>query len=422
MRIIDRATGAIVGILALFVIALLTGVVNAGPLDPTSTPGSTPGVRLPGTPVSTLPITIDTPGHYYLTNDVTGVAAAHGITIDVGDVSIDLNGFTMTGPAGSFNGIFVNTPSQNVTVRNGSVVDWDGIGIEISNARDAVIEDVHVSGSGGVGIVTEIGTRISRCSVTQNGNSGIVTGDQNIISDCTTTENGGVGLVAGDQSVITDVTATGNAHGIDAGANVRVTNCVASENNGFGVRVLSNSVVDGCTAAGNGAGDGIEGADVSVVIRNSTSTSNNGHGISILDASIVENSAVDENALSGIRAPNGGVIRGNTARRNSAHGISVGSNALVEDNLADSNGLATGSGIFVESNGNHIERNLATGNDKGFEVLGGFNTVIGNTARGNGAAGVTDEFVLPITTVGVVVPLDGTTVDSATNPYANFSP
>ena len=48
MRIVDRATGAIVGIVAIFVIALLTGVVNAGPLDPTSGPGSTPGSRSNG--------------------------------------------------------------------------------------------------------------------------------------------------------------------------------------------------------------------------------------------------------------------------------------------------------------------------------------------------------------------------------------
>jgi parallel beta-helix repeat protein len=421
MRIVDRATGAIVGIVAIFVIALLAGVVSAGPLDPASGPGSTPGVRLPGTPIGSLPVTINSSGHYYLTNNVTGTAGSAGITVAASDVTIDLGGFTMTGPAGSLDGIFVNAPFQNVTVRNGSVVDWDGVGIEVSNAREAVVEDVHVSGSGDSGIVTDIGARISGCTVAENGGHGIDAGAHSVISDCTTSDNTNFGVDAGDQSVIARVTAKGNSVGISAGVDSRVLDCTAQANDITGIRVSATSVVDGCTAADNLGGNGIEGIAASVVIRNCTARNNGIQGITIAHAGLVENCTSANNTQSGIRAQNGGVIRGNTVRANDVHGIHVGSNAIVEGNLADGNGLVTGTGFVADGSGNHIEGNTAVGNDAGFGIVGAANTLIGNTAWDNGAAGIAGEYIFPISTVAGPI-LDGATVDTATNPYANFAP
>lgn len=422
VRLIDRATGAIVGILALFVIAVLTGVVSAGPLDPSSGPGSTPGVRLPGTPISTLPVTINTSGHYYLTNDVIGPADSAGITVAANDVTLDLGGFTMTGDDGSLDGIFVNAPFQNVVVRNGSIVDWDAAGIEVSNAREAVIEDIHVSNSGGSGIVTANGARISRCTSAQNGNHGIDAGDANVITDCTALDNNDFGIFAGAHSVLSRVVASSNGSGISAGPGAHVSMCAANGNNSGGIRVLDRSTVDGCTASDTVLQAGILGLGESIVIRNSTASNNGFHGIDITGAGgLVENSTASSNTTVGIRLQLSGIVRGSTARNNDAHGIYVVSNALVEGNVAQGNGvLFVAAGIFAEANGNHIERNLSISNDKGIDAAGVSNTVIGNTARSNGAAGITDEFVLSATTVAGPI-LDGDTVDTATNPYANFS-
>jgi parallel beta-helix repeat protein len=420
VRIVDRATGAIVGILALFVIAVLTGVVNAGPLDPGGSPGSTPGVRRPGTPIETLPFTINNSGHYYLTGNLIGLPGNHGITINSGNVTIDLGGFTMTGPAGSFSGVFVNNPSPNVTLRNGAIVEWDGIGIDVSNTSNAVLEDIQVLASGGVGIGADFGAKVSRCTVANSGNSGVVAGSESVISDCVLRDNGGQGLVAGEHSVIARVTASGNANGFDLSGYSMVTDCTASQNDGFGIHVGEGSVVENCTAHSNG-GDGIEGSSPGVVIRDSTATENGGNGLVIGVAGVVEASTAQSNTAAGIRTEFGGVIRGNTARFNHGHGIHVGSSALVETNQLQSNGVTSGSGVLADGNANHIEGNLAVDNDVGFNIVGGFNTVIGNTARSNGAGGITDEYVLLASNVAGPI-LDGATVDDTTNPYANFAP
>ena len=84
------------------------------------------------TPISALPFTINDPGSYYLTADLTGSNAEHGISIDSDDVTLDLNGFTLRGVAGSLDGIYVvnSTPDYgNIIIRNGNVRKWGGNGM-----------------------------------------------------------------------------------------------------------------------------------------------------------------------------------------------------------------------------------------------------------------------------------------------------
>jgi hypothetical protein len=72
------------------------------------------------------------PGSYYLTTNLTatGVAGQHGITISADHVTLDLNGFSLIGVAGSGDGIRVpaarlNLVIYNGTVRNsGEVMEW----------------------------------------------------------------------------------------------------------------------------------------------------------------------------------------------------------------------------------------------------------------------------------------------------------
>src|SRR4051812_5162311 len=49
--------------------------------------------------------TISAPGSYYLSGNITGVSGKFGILIQVDDVDLDLNGFTLTGVSGSLAGI-----------------------------------------------------------------------------------------------------------------------------------------------------------------------------------------------------------------------------------------------------------------------------------------------------------------------------
>lgn len=48
---------------------------------------------------------ITQPGSYYLTGNITGVAGKHGVEIATSGVSLDLMGFTLTGVAGSLDGV-----------------------------------------------------------------------------------------------------------------------------------------------------------------------------------------------------------------------------------------------------------------------------------------------------------------------------
>ena len=62
------------------------------------------------TPIYELPLTIDEPGSYFLSRDVTGVAGQNGIIINASDVTIDLNGFALIGVPGSLRGTIFREP------------------------------------------------------------------------------------------------------------------------------------------------------------------------------------------------------------------------------------------------------------------------------------------------------------------------
>ena len=76
----------------------------------------------PGTRIDRLPYTITAPGYYYLTRNLTS-SGSDGITVNVANVTIDLMGFNLRGPANnSYAGIIIL--GQNVEVRNGTVSGW----------------------------------------------------------------------------------------------------------------------------------------------------------------------------------------------------------------------------------------------------------------------------------------------------------
>src|SRR5260370_6407387 len=55
------------------------------------------------TPISSAPFTISAPGSYYLTKDLS-VTTGNGITISADNVTLDLNGFTISSTAASATG------------------------------------------------------------------------------------------------------------------------------------------------------------------------------------------------------------------------------------------------------------------------------------------------------------------------------
>jgi hypothetical protein len=119
-----RPLGAIL-ILSLFTVHCLP-VFAQGPLTPPGAPS--PSMKSldqieARTAISSAPFNITTSGSYYLTQNLT-VAAGNAITISVSNVTLDLNGFTISStesPAGSSSAILLGSGLSNVTIVNGLV-------------------------------------------------------------------------------------------------------------------------------------------------------------------------------------------------------------------------------------------------------------------------------------------------------------
>jgi hypothetical protein len=81
-------------------------VFGQGDLTPPGAPAPTMKTLTqvePRTPIISLPFTASQPGSYYLTANLSSTAG--GIRITAADVTIDLNGFTITGPGAGSSGI-----------------------------------------------------------------------------------------------------------------------------------------------------------------------------------------------------------------------------------------------------------------------------------------------------------------------------
>src|SRR5260370_25455545 len=100
-------------------IILLLSTLNAefsnsfaqGSLTPPGAPGPTMKTLSqiePRTPISSLPFTINAPGAYYVTTNLTGVTGTNGITIAANDVTLDLKGFSLLGVPGANDALFVS--------------------------------------------------------------------------------------------------------------------------------------------------------------------------------------------------------------------------------------------------------------------------------------------------------------------------
>jgi hypothetical protein len=94
---------------------------------------------------STTGRSINSPGKYILTGDVSG--SGLGIDINADNVTLDLNGFTIsTSGAGGSIAVSINNARKNVTLRNGAVSNAN-IGIIAGNTQtNLTLEDLDITG------------------------------------------------------------------------------------------------------------------------------------------------------------------------------------------------------------------------------------------------------------------------------------
>lgn len=352
--------------------ALLSGKVQAGPLDPPTGPVASTGktlaeieprtainaVNTPGSATAVFRIT--QPGSYYLTGNIAGVSGKHGIEIVASNVSLDLMGFSLRGAAGSQDGVKVNTAVANITVRNGSASGWGGDGFDlgpIGLATGVLVECVHASGNAVRGIVAGDNAIIRDCSATQNGNSGISVSRNGVVHRCVSLNNATFGIICGNAS--------------------SMTNCVAQDNgsDGFFAGI-------GCTANG------------------CSSLSNSSSGFVVGTGSVIANCVANENTQVGIIASAGTLVRSNACRSNRIGIQTSGSDSRVELN----NCVFNDSGFRVTSSGNFIVSNTSSGSLTNWDIVAGNVCIV---VQANAAAAIVGN--------------SGGVSPGSSNPNANFT-
>ena len=95
----------------------------------------------PRTPISSVPYTITQSGSYYLTTNLTANPAEYGIAVLADDVTIDLNGFTLTGSGiDSDHGIYQGSAAlRNLRVFGGKVDLYIDVGV-LDNRVSTVVD------------------------------------------------------------------------------------------------------------------------------------------------------------------------------------------------------------------------------------------------------------------------------------------
>ncbi len=187
-----------------------------------------------------FPIVICRSGSYRLTSNLTvSDPNTDVISILADDVTLDLNGFTLSGPTkctrpegkvqctttGTGNGI--KSSNRNTRITNGTVRGFGGDGLYL--LQIGTVERVHAESNGWSGIHVGDGI-VTRCTSTLNLGNGITAGDA-VISFSTVEFNGYDGINGG--GTVVNNTVLGNGHdGIRAGM---ILGNLLSNNIGYGI-------------------------------------------------------------------------------------------------------------------------------------------------------------------------------------------
>ncbi len=261
-RLISRSPVIVVSLVPLLLIGSLSSGLSQGSLTPPGAPAPTMKALdqiEPRTPISALPFTITTGGHYYLTRSLS--ATGDGITIQADDVVLDLNGFTLTGDAGSADaGVQTSGTRARIIIRNGTLRNF-GTGLFISNnASQTLLEDLVLNGNSGAGLValSNSGGGVSssifrRLRASENGGPGLsfsnaafVGSGQNLIDQCVAVNNSTIGFsISTAGNLIIRCAASGNA-----------TNYNIAPNNRFGIIVTPPQNPSLVSGNSGGAGSG----------------------------------------------------------------------------------------------------------------------------------------------------------------------
>ena len=231
------------------------------------------------TPIESLPYIINAPGSYYFTKNLQFTATSgDALRITSPNVTLDLNGFTLSSTAGvTGKGIFVTGGLNNIVIKNGNIAGnstvfptaiggfENGINADASSGipfgafRNLTVEAMQVSGCRNYGILVYYGT-VTHCTVGANGSDGLIA-SESIVTGCIAKFNGGSGIYG---ATITNSSAISNGRNGIVASSGSVTGCVARDNNtsaGAYYDLNATDAVIGSTKYGTGnvTGSSIDG-------------------------------------------------------------------------------------------------------------------------------------------------------------------
>lgn len=220
--------------------------------------GDTPG----------FPVEISGSGSYVLTSALDVASSTVGLDLSVGNVTIDLNGFAITGPE-SCN----NTPVTDCTGSGG--ID----GVRAFDMPAVTVKDGSVTGFSGVGVDLGDRARVLNVRVEENGSNGLSLGTDALVEDVQAIRNGTNGILVNDRSVVRNSVAWGNnTAGIDIDRNGVVVDSTSSQNGGDGILTLEHNTVRGVSVSSNGE-EGVVLFNGGGVLTDSTVSNNTGVGV-----------------------------------------------------------------------------------------------------------------------------------------------
>jgi hypothetical protein len=430
-----------------FVCALiiLSQVCIAGNLEPSAPPGSTmkPLDQVePRIAITSVPYTISSSGSYYFVKNLATTASTAAITVDANNVTIDLCGFTLSGPVtlwrGNY-GIYI-TGQKNVEIRNGTISHFGQNGIYDADGTDHRVIGMRLISNGAAGIyLAGSGHLVKDCSVYSNGQYasldspiGIyvsyystITGNKlyyngqdttlavygiQAYNGSTITNNiiacngsGSTGAVcaikAGDGckiagNTIRDNYGSDNGTGILAGNYTAVSGNIVSSGKGTGISVGSYCNLSGCNSSSN-TQRGIATGN-NCTITDCVISSNSNDGINSGDHCTVTGNNVTSNGVWGITCTGGYIAKNTVSMNNTSNtagkgGIYVSSHSQVRENTLEGN---TKNNIYINGARSSIEGNVMSGSDYGINFGATGNVYLNNRATANGTnynpAGSTD--------------------------------
>jgi hypothetical protein len=216
--------------------------------------GSTPAVA--GPTVINHCQTLSAPGSYVLGKNLTAAGGRGGLDcLLLGDdfITIDLNGFTITGFAGQGTGIKLASnfggAGRGFEIRGGTIVFFArGVDLRVLGGSPGQnrIERMRIQDNSDFGAALS-GSAIVKDSIFSR--NGVC-----IFDGCPTRTTTGDGLFVGPDSVVTGNASSGNAgHGIFVSGGTVIGN-TADGNGDSGLTVNGGSTVQNNTAAGNAVG------------------------------------------------------------------------------------------------------------------------------------------------------------------------